>query len=198
MFAADHAAGIVAYLVGNGITSFFSNITFNGSLTANTSAYGNTTINTGSTLDLGAGFTFQESVRLFSDIPYVIMRPDHPLAGRTSLEVEDLKGESLVSMAPEVSSATSDWLRELFERHGLRPHVVRTAKDPATLLMLVESGLGITILTRHVAKLYSNYHVHCVDLVSPDAGVDSLALWKKKTDNPCVPLFLKSLGIGPT
>ncbi|WP_005031812.1 LysR family transcriptional regulator [Holophaga foetida] len=138
-----------------------------------------------------------ESIKLFSDIPAVLMLPDHPLAGRSALRVEDLAGLPLVAMAPEVSSATSDWLGDLFARHKLRPNVVRTARDPGTLMMLVESGLGLTILTRHVAKLYPNPHLHFVDLVSEDARVDSLVLWKRDNDNPCVPTFLKSLGIRP-
>jgi len=138
-----------------------------------------------------------ETTTLFSDLPSVLMLPDHPLAGRTSLTVEDLLGYPMVTMAPEVSVHTSNWMEDLFARHGGSLKAVRTARDPGTLMMLVQSGLGIAILTRHVAKLYPNASLHFVDLVSEDARVDSLVLWKRDNDNPCVPTFLKSLGILP-
>lgn len=155
-------------------------------------------VDIGFTVTVGLGeLPGYESIRLFSDLPAVLMPPDHPLANRASLTVADLADHDLVVMSPEVSSHTKNWLNDLFARHGVRPRVVRTAQDPGTLIMLVRSGLGITLLTRHVAKLYPAEGVHFVDLVDEDARVDSLALWRRDNDNPCIPIFLKSLGIRP-
>jgi len=138
-----------------------------------------------------------EVVKLFSDIPSVIMRPDHPLASRTSLTVQDLEHEPMVALAPEYMMASTDWRRDLFTRHGLHPDIVRTTTDPGTLLMLVESGLGIAILTRHILSLLPNANLRYVDLVSPGSGVDSVAIWKRGSDNLCLPIFLRALGIRP-
>ena len=138
------------------------------------------------------GFEF---IKLFSDFPVVLMLQDHPLACRSALTVEDLVGLPMVCMATEVSAATSDWLGDLFARHKVRPNIVRTAMDPGTLMMLVESGLGVTVLTRRVAAQFTNANLHLVDLVSEEAKVDALVLWKGGRDNPSVPLFLNSMGI---
>ncbi len=155
-------------------------------------------VDIGFTVSVGLGeLPGYASIRLFSDLPAVLMPPDHPLASRGSLRVEDLAPFDLVAMAAEVSSHTSNWLEELFARHGVRPRIVRTARDPGTLVLLVQAGQGLTLLTRHVAKLYPLAGIHLVDLVDEDARVDSLALWRRDNDNPCIPLFLKSLGIRP-
>lgn len=136
-----------------------------------------------------------ESTVLFSDFPYVLMRPDHSLAGRTSLVVEDLDGIPMIALSKELGVHTFDWMGSLFLRHGTRLNIVKRAEDISSLMMLVESGQGVAFLTRHMAKLYPGFRVHCVDMVSDDARVDSLILWKKSCENPLLPVFLKNLGI---
>lgn len=136
-----------------------------------------------------------ESAVLFSDRPCVLMRPDSPLASRTSLRVEDLDGLPMVAMSKESGVFTFEWMDAYFARHGTNLNIVKRAKDVTTLMHLVASGVGMAFLARHCVKSHPGNKVHWVDMVTENAGVDFLALWRSGSENPCLPSLLQYLGI---
>jgi DNA-binding transcriptional LysR family regulator len=84
------------------------------------------------------------------EIPIHAMLPArHPLAGRTSLHLQDL--EDLDFIWPEAEAGTSYWalFREAFEGRAWRPRVVQEASSFVTTTALVAAGygcaLGITV-----------------------------------------------------
>ncbi|WP_005031325.1 LysR substrate-binding domain-containing protein [Holophaga foetida] len=147
---------------------------------------------------LNIGFRHSEKlsyVSLSKEEHYVLLPSDHPLASRTSVRLCDLKGYPFVSMDPEVCVVDIDWLETLCERHGFRPEVVRTSKDPESLFMLVQAGIGINLHTRYAAEHFNTFDLPSIPLIDEDAAVDFLVVWRKDSDNPCIPTFLNKLGV---
>jgi DNA-binding transcriptional LysR family regulator len=73
----------------------------------------------------------------------MVMASDHPLAGRTQLDAEDLRQETMIVRRHcELLSQTS---RHFLER-GVRPHFsLRTTNDERALQM-VGAGMGVTVM----------------------------------------------------
>lgn len=71
------------------------------------------------------------------------MSKTHPLAGRASIRPEDLASD--VMMVRRHCEALSETSR-FFLEHGVRPHFSFRATNDERVLMMVEAGLGITIM----------------------------------------------------
>ncbi|UFN47884.1 LysR substrate-binding domain-containing protein [Roseomonas sp. OT10] len=90
---------------------------------------------------------------LFDPSPSVcIMPPDHPLAARRTVEVQDLAGLQLVGSGP--NSVVQRALGLLLAEQGVQPDI--TVETPITAIAceLVASGAGVTIVDPFTAQSY--------------------------------------------
>jgi DNA-binding transcriptional LysR family regulator len=82
-----------------------------------------------------------ESVQLMDEPVWVATPADHPLAGRTSVTIDELAGE------PFVTSRPGHWLRRLvdhlFASRGLTPNIACEGDEPAAIAVLISAGFGI-------------------------------------------------------
>ena len=83
-------------------------------------------------------FTFQE---LLEDRMHVVLPPEHRLAGK-KVALKDLKDETFVLM----ESGYSQIVEKMFRSAGVRPRQQYTVKDDYTVMSMVESGLGVSLL----------------------------------------------------
>ncbi len=83
-------------------------------------------------------FTFQE---LLADRMHIVLPPEHPLAGK-KVALKDLKNETFVLM----ESGYSQIVEKMFRTAGIRPRQQYTVKDDYTVMSMVESGLGVSLL----------------------------------------------------
>ena len=74
----------------------------------------------------------------------------HPLAGRRSVELGDLAGESFVDF--EQGWAVRQLIDRAFEAAGVPRQTAFEVSDLVTMLALVERGLGIALVPRTVAR----------------------------------------------
>ncbi|MFG2682116.1 LysR family transcriptional regulator [Streptomyces sp. NPDC048392] len=89
-----------------------------------------------------------ESRVLTTEPVCAVLPTDHPLSGRSQLELTELAGEPWVMTPP---SSWPPWHRaygEQFREAGFAPDVVREADSVQELLGLVAAGLGVTRLVR--------------------------------------------------
>jgi DNA-binding transcriptional LysR family regulator len=85
---------------------------------------------------------------------YVVALPEtHPLANRSKIPLERLKGESLVLFPRELGPLAWDKTIALCETAGFRPKIVQEAPEWLTVLRLVSSGLGFSISPACVATI---------------------------------------------
>ncbi len=83
-------------------------------------------------------FTFRE---LLADRMHIVLPPEHPLAGE-QVALKDLKDETFVLM----ESGYSQIVEKMFRAAGIRPRQQYTVKDDYTVMSMVESGLGVSLL----------------------------------------------------
>ncbi|VWX51341.1 LysR family transcriptional regulator [Novosphingobium sp. 9U] len=82
------------------------------------------------------------------------MRKDHPLTRREApLTFGDIEGEPLIMFGAINGAGFNERIMEEFAVLGFRPKVAMEAGSFATLLGLTAAGLGITVLSRSLARL---------------------------------------------
>ena len=90
---------------------------------------------------------------IYRETLHLALRPEHPLARRKRITVEDLEGEPLIAApretAPPLHAAINDWCRSA----GFEPTVRLEAQLQQTILRLVAEGLGVAMLPASVGQL---------------------------------------------
>ncbi|MDR7236386.1 LysR family transcriptional regulator [Neobacillus drentensis] len=122
----------------------------------------------------------------------IIVHQDHPLANRKSINIQELSQESFVMLGREESPPGFDLLLAACANHGFSPNLVNTASHIDAVLMMVDAGIGITILPKYL-QLFSSPTLRFISIEGDDFKVDVLASWKKKNENPSLPLLIEEL-----
>ena len=135
------------------------------------------------------------SYTFLPDAAAVFMRPDHPLASRAKLSILDLKKEPIVNLSPEASASGLDWIEKICRKREFVPNIVQYSDDLETLLFMIDAGLGIAVLAKHAIGFYPNFKLKAIPLEDEDAAIEGICVWKDRSTNPSVPLFLKKLGV---
>nr|WP_320131151.1 LysR family transcriptional regulator [uncultured Holophaga sp.] len=153
-------------------------------------------------LDLIFTITFAmaslRNVRSYTFLPdqaAVFVRPDHPLASKERVSILDLKKEPMVHLSADSSASGLDWTEKICRKRGFAPNIVQFTDDLETLLFMIDAGLGITILAKHALGFYPNFKLKAIPLEDADAAIEGICVWKDRTSNPSVPLFLRKLGV---
>ncbi|WP_026412559.1 LysR family transcriptional regulator [Actinomadura oligospora] len=85
-----------------------------------------------------------ESVRLLEEKVWLVTPLDHPLAGRTSVTVDELADE------PFISAHKGHWQRRLLDRlfatRDLTPRIVCEGDEVGAIAELIRAGLGIALV----------------------------------------------------
>jgi len=119
------------------------------------------------------------SARLFEEPVGVGVPLDHPLAGRTSVSVEELAGQPFVTARP------GHWLRRLLDRlfaaRNLTPRIVCESDEHSAIADLIAAGLGIGLVPAFAGRGAGRVSAGWIAVDSPDCrrtvtlywGVDS-------------------------
>lgn len=79
-------------------------------------------------------------------MPFVATFPEnHPLAQKDPLYLSDLKDETFILTAKSAGIQFYEAIMNMFHQAGITPNVSIQAYDIQTVLLLVESGMGITL-----------------------------------------------------
>ncbi|MDN5939198.1 MAG: LysR family transcriptional regulator [Salinisphaera sp.] len=80
----------------------------------------------------------------------VIASPDHPLAGRKRIPIEELGTQPFV--VRESGSGTRSAMQRLFEQHDIRPAISIEIADNGALKEAVAAGLGLGVVSLHTLE----------------------------------------------
>lgn len=122
----------------------------------------------------------------------------HPLAGRKSLRRRDLRRETILYMTPSGSgdSIADAHFMQLYEKAGYQPRILLKSNDVESLLMMVASEQGVSILPHYtVAKLTGAGHLVFVPLEGEDEVEEIFMLWKTGRDNAALRLFTEEFSL---
>ena len=129
---------------------------------------------------------------IVSDSISLVVPKNHPLANSATIDFSALRKEPFIMYDQSESPRWFELVMQICASRGFMPKIVNTPRLMETLLMLVDAGLGISIVP--------NSHKNCgipglrfIDIHGDDARIDVSVAWKKATTNPSVPLFLDTL-----
>lgn len=93
-----------------------------------------------------------DSVLVSKEEVHVAVNSDHPLCQKSRLQLSDLANESFLSMHTGYSDFAA-YLNRCCLKQGFEPQIFQHANEPQTLLAMVSSGMGITLLPQSLSKI---------------------------------------------
>ena len=134
------------------------------------------------------------------DLADVIVRADHPLAGRAVVTPRDLAGEDWVA-TPE-GSICRQWMHRMYDGTGRLPRIAHVSMEFESHLALVRAGLGIALIPR-LGRSPLGDELAAVPVADPVPSREILALHRASMrDSPAIGALLAALsrdegGAGP-
>jgi DNA-binding transcriptional LysR family regulator len=135
--------------------------------------------------------SFNEST-LYTDYLIVALPGAHPLAKERAIKLEKLAGEPFVLFNRLGAPSAFDQVIATCRRAGFSPHVVLEPSSLATVITLVESGLGVSLVPG-CARSLSQKTVAFRPLANRSKPIPLCVAWPRATDSPIVEAFLETL-----
>ncbi len=118
----------------------------------------------------------------FVRIPYTfdtliaVLPADHPLAGRSSLHLEELAGERFLFL--HKASILYGLCTDACRAAGFEPNVIYTGSRAENIIDLVEKGMGVSLLMKKTTGSLANPQIALVD-VSPAVETQVMMYYKR-------------------
>ena len=140
-----------------------------------------------------AGYPAEKTVfqPFFHSSARCVLSKSHPLAKKEYIHLEELKNVPLVAINPELSFGAYNNAVELCKIHGFHPREIHLSNSIQDTLLMVESGLGFSILDENCISS-ANEAVQSIPVHRSDPLV-LVAIWKKENFNPVISLFVNLL-----
>ena len=120
----------------------------------------------------------------------------HPLAQRSELRREELRGETILYMSPDAANDSygDTFFMQRYRDAGYRPNILFRSADTESILMMVAAEEGISILPDYCTdKLYNPDELVFVPLLGEGEEEEIIVAWQRDTANPALDIFLESL-----
>jgi len=153
------------------------------------------------TNEVDISFTFSAGLERLSGIechtisrqPLMIVLPSqHPLADQPDIPLSSLADESFILTRQDTSPLASAISMSLCLKHGFSPNIVYHSPLVEIVVMLVEAGLGVSILSRH-ANLCKRSTLRCFPIDDDEAYINMVVAWKKNNTNSSLPFFIEEI-----
>jgi DNA-binding transcriptional LysR family regulator len=132
------------------------------------------------------------------EIEYIVTRTDqlHLFVHRDiadKIDLDDwstLKSYHFVSV-PETDFTLSGQIKSICLSRGIVPDIINYFSRADTLLLAVNSGIGITILPPALKYFYDFPNVISMPITGDDAVISSVVAWRRGRNNPDAQKFLR-------
>ena len=121
----------------------------------------------------------------------LVLPVEHPLAVKDKISLQEVAHEPFVIISRD-EAPNFDHMERLCTAHGFSPNIVCETPVLETLLLLVETGIGITILAQHT-EAFAGPNVRFVEIANYDYRVERVIAWKEANPNPLVAIFLDAI-----
>jgi len=109
---------------------------------------------------------------------YAVVHHAHRLAQRGTISVSELASEPFVFFDPQVGTALYSEILALLERYAVRPDIAQEVGEAMTILGLVATGLGVSILPASFRRARLE-QLSWLALEEEDAWSEVWLVWKK-------------------
>lgn len=131
--------------------------------------------------------------KIIERVPLVaVLYKNHPLAKKNFLSRDELKEELFI--VNKINYLKNDGTEKILENYiklGFIPNVIYESSDIETMLILIGSGIGISILPEYTKDILKESNLVFIPLKGKDEYVDIFAFWKKENHNPILKRFLE-------
>lgn len=134
---------------------------------------------------------FEEEV-VYLDHLVVALPDTHPVAKQKIVRLKSLAGEPFVQFHRRGAPGLFDEVIANCRRAGFSPRIINEPNFMATVMTLVESGLGVSLIPRCVRTL-NRAHVAIRPISPKSAPIPLCVAWRKSGINPIIEAFLDNL-----
>lgn len=103
---------------------------------------------------------------------------DHPLASQDAVSLVDLSKEPFVFFDPHVGTGLYDDILGLMRRYGVMPTITQEVGEAMTIIGLVASGLGVSILPASFRRVQLQ-EMRWIPIIEADAVSEMWLVWSK-------------------
>ena len=151
-------------------------------------------------LDLALTFSYGledipglEWVGLSDPVPLcIVVAEDHIFSRRSKVTIPELAHCQIITQAADECPLGVEIMSRIFREHGLNPRISVEVPLLDDILLLVESGMGITIQSRHLS-FSDNRKVVCVDIDECSVSLEWVIAWHNNNENPFIKVFKEIL-----
>lgn len=123
---------------------------------------------------------------------YALVHRRHRLASRKQIAVSELASEPFVFFDPQVGTALYTEVLSLLARYQIQPNIAQEVGEAMTIIGLVSTGLGVSILPASFCRVRLA-DVVWIPLAEPDAQSEVWLVWSRQREKPAVMSAMMSL-----
>lgn len=124
-----------------------------------------------------------------------VVHQAHPLARRSQVSVRELAQEPFVFFDAQSGTALYGETMALLHRYQIQPYITQEVGEAMTILGLVATGLGISILPASFQRAQLAQLVW-LPLAEPDAWSEMWLVWSRQRETSAVMAHMKALLLG--
>lgn len=120
----------------------------------------------------------------------ILMASSHPLAHEEALSLSDFKDDTFVLLSRDESPKGFDGILAQCRKYGFSPKYVKQLPNIESLLLSVESGLGVAVVDQNIRMHHPENFTKCA---LQDDYLSVVMAWQKANFNPAVSLFSNAI-----
>ncbi|GAB3164499.1 LysR family transcriptional regulator [Telluribacter humicola] len=122
---------------------------------------------------------------ILSESFVAVLPAHHTLAEKETISVSELQQEKFITFSRECGPTIFDSFVALCTKAGFSPQILHHASQLNSVLRLVESGFGVSLLPQHTQRGY-NLNLAYIPLEDATETVPLLMLTRKENPNPAL------------
>jgi DNA-binding transcriptional LysR family regulator len=131
------------------------------------------------------------SFRVMAEPMLAALPKTHHLARQPNVKLEQLAADPFIMYAPYEARYFHDLVVELLARGGLSPNYVQYLAQIHSILALVHSGVGISIVPQAADNLqFRGVVLKPIALQKPTLA-ELFIVWREQSSNPAIPILLE-------
>lgn len=120
----------------------------------------------------------------------IILPKDDPISEKEKVTLADLKDKNFIMIDREESPHGFDAIIGLCKNYGFAPKILKHMPNPESILLCVETGMGVAVLDATIDLHYSdNFKAYPIE----EDPMDLFIVWKKENRKPSVLAFIDEL-----
>lgn len=116
---------------------------------------------------------------------YALVHRAHRLADRPGIALSELAQEPFVFFDPQVGTALYGEILALLGRYQIQPDIAQEVGEAMTIIGLVSTGLGVSILPASFRRVRLS-DVVWIPLTEQDAQSEVWLVWSRQREMPAV------------